>query len=77
MFLNTLDLDSFIQIWGLMDDLVCTIKGPDTIAKWKREGTPIGIPYDDLSTNRYHYREAFDRDSPERVLSLFVKLMAE
>ncbi len=77
MFCKTVDIETFVRAWGYMDDLICTTKAQSTISKWKRDGTPRGVRYDDLTTNRYQFEEAFAKDSPERILSVFVKLMAE
>lgn len=77
MFCKTVDIETFIRAWGHMDDLINTTKAQSTIRKWKRDGTPCGVRYDNITTNRYQFEEAFVKDSPERILDVFVKLMAE
>ena len=52
-------VEEFIQIWGWMDDIVIKTKKRTAYNYWKKNGTPNGRNYDNLTVNRYWYEDDF------------------
>jgi hypothetical protein len=52
-------VEEFIQIWGLMDEIIKKTKKKTAYNYWMKNGTPNGINYDDVLDNRYWFNDDF------------------
>jgi hypothetical protein len=72
-------LESFIQIWGWMDDIVKNTKKGKALTYWKKNGTPYGVSYSNLICNRYWFKEEFRREIKteyRRIYDVFLDTMS-
>lgn len=68
-------VEEFIQIWGWMDDVIIKTKKETAYNHWKKNGTPNGRNYDNLTVNRYWYEDDFKtelRNDYTRIYNVFI-----